>query len=85
MDPVKKKELADIGIRIEQWISGYNYQAVCQPDFPVNNISESGIKNMYALPPELKINTRLLNYSEKAPGPRDLIAVTCFLHEQQVD
>ena len=78
VNPVKKKELADIGIKIEQWISGYNYQAVCQPDILAKNVSEFGIRNIYALPPEFKINSHLINYSEKNAGPRDLIAVTCF-------
>jgi Subtilase family/Secretion system C-terminal sorting domain len=84
VDPVKKAELADLGFKIEQWISGYNYQVICHPGFSLKKTSEIGIKNIYAVPPELKINPNLLNYSEKINGPKDLIAITCFTLSNRV-
>src|SRR6266851_9535568 len=77
-DPVRKSELVKRGIRLEQWISGNNWLAVCHQGFSNKNLGELGIKNIYAIPPSVKINDRLLEFAAHSKGPKDLIAVTCF-------
>ena len=77
-DQALKSELANNGIKLEQWLSGTNYLAICKQGFSFKNPSGMGIKNIYAIPPALKVNSGLKNYSEKIKGPKDLIALTCF-------
>jgi Subtilase family/Secretion system C-terminal sorting domain len=78
VDPIQKSELANNGIKLDQWLSGNNYLAVCDRGFSIKNPGELGIINIYALPPSLKVNGNLKNFSERRNGPRDLIALTCF-------
>jgi Subtilase family/Secretion system C-terminal sorting domain len=78
VDPLQKAQLASHGIQIEQWLSGNNYLAVCHKGFSIKNAGELGIKNIYAIPPALKVHSGLDHYSEAAKGPKDLIAITCF-------
>ena len=78
VDPIKKIQLAGLGIVTQQWISGYNYLAICRRGFSLKNLEETGIQNIYAIPPSLKLNANLGNYSEKIQGPKDLIEVSCF-------
>ena len=78
VDPIQKSELAENGIKLDQWLSGNNYLAVCKQGFSIKNTEELGIINIYAMPPAFKVNGDLKNYSEKTKGPRDLIAITCF-------
>ncbi|HEY4936577.1 MAG TPA: S8 family serine peptidase, partial [Puia sp.] len=77
-DPIQKTELAKLGILLEQWLSGNNYLAICKQGFSLKNPGDLGVKNMYAIPPALKVNSGLRNYSEQIKGPKDLIAITCF-------
>ena len=77
-DPALKSELANHGIKLEQWLSGTNYLAVCKLGTSFKNPSGMGIKNIYAIPPALKVNSGLKNYSDQIRGPKDLIALTCF-------
>ncbi|HEV3223482.1 MAG TPA: S8 family serine peptidase [Puia sp.] len=77
-DPILKSELANNGIKLEQWLSGTNYLAVCNQGFSIRNPVGLGIKNIYAIPPSIKVNSGLKNYSEQIKGPKDLIAITCF-------
>ncbi len=77
-DQALKSELANHGIKLEQWLSGTNYLAVCKQGISFKNPSGMGIRNIYAIPPALKVNSGLKNYSDQIKGPKDLIALTCF-------
>src|SRR5450432_2057053 len=76
-DPLEKSELANQGIKLEQFLSGNNWLATCKTGFSLKNTGGLGVKNVYAIPPALKINARLLDFT-KLKGPQDLIAVSCF-------
>jgi hypothetical protein len=78
LDPAEKIQLADRGIKIEQWVSGHSYLAICNRSFSLKNIPGMGIKNIYAIPPEIKINASLRNYTGQTNNPKDLIAISCF-------
>jgi hypothetical protein len=82
MDPIsipnQKSELLNRGIRMEQWISGNNWLAICIPGFNNKNLAKLGIKNIYAIPSTLKLSANILEYAARSKGPRDLIAVICF-------
>ena len=73
-----RSELADNGIRLDQWLSGNNYLAVCKQGFSINSPDKLGILNIYSITPAFKVNAGLKNYTEKIKGPKDLIAITCF-------
>jgi len=77
-DQRQKKELLDRGIRLEQWISGNNWLATCQLGFNNRNLAGLGIRNVYSIPPSLKVNAHLLEYAAQSKSPKDLIAVNCF-------
>ncbi len=77
-DSPGKEKLAAQGIRLEQWISGNSWLAVCNSGFILKNPAASGIKNIYAIPPALKIDQRLKENLIRATSLHDLIAVTCF-------
>ncbi len=84
VDPTQKSELANRGIRLDQWLSGNNYLAVCNQSFSIKNAGELGIMNIYAIPPAFKVNGDLNNFSEKTRGPKDLIAITCFSVDKSI-
>jgi hypothetical protein len=75
---VQKADLANRGIILEQYLSGNNWFASLKPGFSLKNAGDMGIKNIYAIPPALKVNARLTEYMGHANGPKDLIAITCF-------
>ena len=77
-DPGQITALSAHGIRLEQYISGNNWLAICKPGFTFKNPVSLGIRNLYSIPPSLKINAGLRNHAEDKQGPYDLIAVTCF-------
>ncbi len=77
-DEKQKSELASSGIKLDQWLSGNTYLAICKQGFSIKNPGELGIINMYTLPPSFKVNGDIKNFYERRNGPRDLIAITCF-------
>ena len=76
--PFQKSSLASRGIKLQQWLSRNNWLATCGTGIQLKNLSGLGIKNIYAIPPDLKVNAGLRNNSANNMGPRDLIALTCF-------
>ncbi len=78
VDRAMKNQLAGRGLRIEQWLSGYSYFAICSREFSMKNLTEIPIKNIYVIPPAMKINANLKNYDEKTNNAKDLIAVTSY-------
>jgi hypothetical protein len=83
-DQHQKQELLDRGIVLNQWISGNNWLATCRPGFTNNNLTEAGIRNIYYLPPSVKLNPQVLEYAAKPKGPKDLIAVNYFSEERNM-
>ena len=83
-DQALKSELANNGIKLEQWLSGTNYLAICKQGFSFKNPSGMGIKNIYAIPPALKVNSGLKNYTGQVKGPKDLIAIICFPMDKKI-
>ncbi len=77
-DPRQKALLAEHGIRLEQWISGNSWLAVCETGFTLTNPRTAGIKNMYSIPPALKIDHRLSDPGQLQKTSKDLIVVSCF-------
>jgi Subtilase family/Secretion system C-terminal sorting domain len=82
-DPGHKSELLKYGIRLEQWIGGNNWFAILKPGFSMRNPRQAGVKNIYAIPPALKIDRRLLDNPDGLQGPKDLVVVTCFPADKQ--
>ncbi len=79
----QKADLASRGIRLEQYISGNSYLAICSEGSGLQNPGRVGIKNIYAIPPELKVRAGLRNdWAGLQGGPLDFIAVTCFPGDQ---
>jgi hypothetical protein len=76
--PVQKAELAIRGIKLEQYLSGNNYLATFGSGSGLDNPEAFGIKNIYSLPPALKIDAELKHVPILQKGPLDYIAVTCF-------
>ena len=77
-DPGRKSNLSENGIRLEQWIGGNSWLVTCKEGFALKNLQRIGIKNIYAIPPALKIDRRLKENTVEAGGSKDLIVVTCF-------
>jgi Subtilase family/Secretion system C-terminal sorting domain len=77
-DPVQKSELGNQGVRLVQFLSRNNYLAICKQGFIGKNPASMGIRNIYAIPSELKLSSNLRDGSSPGNGPYDLIAITCF-------
>src|SRR5450631_2785637 len=76
-NPGQKSELAAHGILLGQWLFQNNYLAICKQGFEWKNPTGLGIKNIYAIPPEIKLRSTIRKLTPKT-GPYDLMAITCF-------
>src|SRR5450432_511094 len=76
-NPGQKSELAAHGILLGQWLFQNNYLAICKQGFEWKNPASLGIKNIYAIPPEIKLRSTIRKLTPKT-GPYDLMAITCF-------
>ena len=73
------KEIAEFsrqGILLEHYLSANLYLATCKLDV-LENWKALGIKNIFALSPDLKISPGLQT-DLLSRGPKDFIAITCF-------
>jgi hypothetical protein len=77
-DAGRQAELAALGISLNQYISGHSYLATCSGNAVVKNLRDLGVKNIYAIPPVLKLAPGLYDDIPLMNNPRDMIAVTCF-------
>jgi hypothetical protein len=77
-DATKKSELANHGFLLEQWLGHNSYLAICKPGFSWKNPASLGIQNIYRIPREIKLDTKLTSGSDFKKGNHDLIAVSCF-------
>ncbi len=77
-DATQKNALSGQGVRLEQSLSGNSWLASLSTGFSFKNMAGLGIKNLYAIPPSMKISPGFREKVAGKNGPRDLIVVTCF-------
>src|SRR6201989_2037643 len=83
-DSSQKKELFDQGIRLEKWISGNNWLATFNSQLNSHDLSGMGIRNVYPIPSELKLQKNVLAFAAVSKGSKDLIAVNCFPADRNI-
>jgi len=74
----QKAALTRRGITLEHWLSGNNYLATCRTGSDLSHPESTGIADIFALPPGLKLDNRLRDNSDFQNGPLDFIVVSCF-------
>ena len=63
---------------LAQYVSGNNWLASWNEQADLKNLDKSSITDFYAIPPELKINSRLQTISPDEQTPDDLVAISYF-------
>ncbi len=81
--PAEKELFTRQGIILQQWLTTNHYLATCRSGTGLSNPESLGIQNIYAIPPELKVDRRLQNDAALSGGSLDYIAVSCFTGDKK--